>query len=185
MGCGNHRISDSNDCIVDTLAAIADAQDRVDDRDDKCRTSCDMSIDELVSPTRSRRNPFDTIPVLLTVEGQPFEGVGARRDRNGCGIFDVVRSFLFRVNDVDEKNGCAQLELLELDPCDNGSDDDDDDRLGGRRWAIPVDIVTDFDRFLFRLDNAERVIRSGVCITVDLDDFTSVSCLPPVRTFRN
>ncbi|WP_157950899.1 CotY/CotZ family spore coat protein [Peribacillus acanthi] len=184
MGCGHHKFS--NDCVCDTLAAIADAQDRVDDRnDDSCRTSCNMAIEELVNPARTRRNPFDTIPVLLTCGCEPFQGIGVRRDRGGCGIFDVEKSFLFRVSEVDEDSCCATLELLELDPCYTGSDENGTEALRGGGWAIPVDIITDFDKFLWKLKNTDRVLRTGICITVDLKNFTSVSCLPPVRTFRN
>jgi hypothetical protein len=180
MGCGHDR--STKECVCDALRAVAEAQDRVD-RD--CDSSCNRAVRELTG--RENRDNFDTIPLLLTCNCKPFEGVGARRSRFGNDLFNVERSFLFRVNEVD-KNCCATLELLEpIDFSQDSFGDESSDSSDSRDFSEfhkhgKNDDKSDFDKFLKKLDKARRIRRTGVCITVDLNAFTSVSCLSPVKT---
>ncbi|GGC74901.1 spore coat protein Y [Thalassobacillus devorans] len=119
-----------------------------------CDTGCEQSINDLLGETGG--NNLDTVPVLLYCKGncKPFEGFGAPRNHIG----DVVGSFFFRVKDVD-KDCCATLELLR-DPSDN--DDNPKD---------PVDQKTG------------NLRTTGICISVDLDCFCHVTCLPAIDAF--
>ncbi|WP_374722666.1 CotY/CotZ family spore coat protein [Peribacillus tepidiphilus] len=181
MGCGHDK---TKECVCDALRAVAEAQDRVD-RD--CDSSCNRAVKELVG--RENRDNFDTIPLLLTCNCKPFEGVGARRSIFGKDLFNVERSFLFRVNKVD-KNCCATLELLEPIDFFHDSNSYGDESLESSDSSEfnefhkqgKKDHQSDFEKFLKKLDNAKKIKRTGICITCDLNAFTSVSCLPPVET---
>lgn len=116
-----------------------------------CTTSCEQSINDLMGD--SGGNGFDTVPVLLYCKGncKPFKGYGAPKGE----IADVVGSFYFRVKSVDE-DCCAVLELLR-------DDDDDDDDPDSPVCQCTGDLET-----------------TGICITVDLDCFCHVTCLPAI-----
>lgn len=175
MICGHDRndnhdnFSGDSDCIVSTLLSVAEAQEKVED---DCRSGCQQAIDELKG--RSKARNFDTIPVLLTCNCSPFSAAGALRSKNGEDLFKVISSFLFRVNDVDEETGCAALELL-LPVTNHEGKEEEFKKNRGRHESA-------FGQFLEDLDNAKKVVRTGICVTVDLDNITSVSCLPPIHT---
>ncbi|WP_181349117.1 CotY/CotZ family spore coat protein [Thalassobacillus sp. CUG 92003] len=116
-----------------------------------CNTSCEQSINDLLGDTGG--NGRDTVPVLLYCKGncKPFKGFGARRD----AINDVLASFYFRVKDVDDEC-CATLELLR-DPNDNCDD--------------PESPVKQF---------TGNLRATGICISVDLECFCHVTCLPAI-----
>ncbi|MFD1017883.1 CotY/CotZ family spore coat protein [Thalassobacillus hwangdonensis] len=116
-----------------------------------CHTSCEQSINDLLGDTVA--NNKDTVPVLLYCKGncKPFEGFGAKKG----AINDIMGSFYFRVKHVD-KDCCATLELLR-DPNDNDKDPDS-----------PVKQFTG------------NLKRTGICISVDLDCFCHVTCLPAI-----
>ncbi|HHU19310.1 MAG TPA: spore coat protein [Bacilli bacterium] len=118
---------------------------------DCCDSSCEQSIANLLGETPVPTN-LDTVPVLLYCKDcEPFKGYGAPYD----AIADVVGSFYFRVKSIDERN-CAVLELLrtEADPADD-----------------PATPVTQFTGDL---------TATGICITVDVDCFCHVTCLPAI-----
>lgn len=178
MICGHDRndnhdnhdnFSGDSDCIVSTLLSVAEAQEKVED---DCRSGCQQAIDELKG--RSKARNFDTIPVLLTCNCSPFSAAGALRSKNGEDLFKVISSFLFRVNDVDEETGCAALELL-LPVTNHEGKEEEFKKNRGRHESA-------FGQFLEDLDNAKKIVRTGICVTVDLDNITSVSCLPPIHT---
>ncbi|GGF15289.1 spore coat protein Y [Halobacillus andaensis] len=116
-----------------------------------CNTSCEQSIGDLLGDTGGSGR--DTVPVLLYCKGncKPFKGFGARRD----SIKDIKGSFYFRVKDVD-KDCCATLELLR-DPEDKNEDPNS-----------PVEQKTG------------NLKATGICISVDLDCFCHVTCLPAI-----
>jgi hypothetical protein len=168
-------ISDFNDvfngnCVCDVVKAIADAQE--DAIEINCDVSCAKSLQNLVSPVRE--NDLDTVPFILYCDGtcEPFKAFGAdtQMDVNGQPIFDCISSFIFRVSEVDE-DCCARLELLTFgtDPQFPGNQE------GAENNSDPCD----------QLDG--RRVRSlegtGVCITVDLNDFKAITCLPAVDLF--
>ncbi|KGX94061.1 hypothetical protein N781_00895 [Pontibacillus halophilus JSM 076056 = DSM 19796] len=145
MSCKNER------CVCEKVRLIADAQDQVNDH--CCTSSCERSIDELLSPTSSDKN---TIPFLLLCgceskfPGKPFFGTGVKVD-DGC--FKTVHSPFFRVKKfVEGTECCAILELL------FPHDRSDCKHRGFRRFA-----------------------RSGICLEVDLSCFTGITCFPAVN----
>ena len=178
MICGNNNSStyennNGGNCIVSTLMSVVEAQEIVEE---DCRSGCQQAIDELRGRLRARS--FDTIPVLLTnIGGAPFSGVGALRSKCKDTLFNITRSFLFRVNDVDEETGCAALELLK--PVSVAYDSEEE---GAAARTTRVQHDTAFDQFLEELCNAKKIVRTGICITVDLEDIASVNCLPPIHT---
>ncbi|NIK13225.1 CotY/CotZ family spore coat protein [Alkalibacillus almallahensis] len=120
--------------------------------DDDCDIGCEQSIQDLRGDTTAPNN-LDTVPVLLYCKCEPFRGFGVRNDQNHT----VLDSFFFRVNDVGRDN-CATLELLR-DPSDTqpGCVDPTKQKTGNLR-------------------------STGICITVDLDCFCHVTCLPAMNT---
>ncbi len=147
-------ISNGENCVCDVVHAIADAQDNVVEME--CDVSCARSIQDLVSPVR--RNGLDTVPfILYDKKGKPFKGFGT--EVSG-GRFECFSSFIFRVNEVDDC--CAVLELLVFDNNDKTCGD-------------PCE----------QLDNekVEDLQRTGICITVDLNCFCAITCLPAVSVF--
>lgn len=142
-----------NDCVCDVVRAIAEAQEDVDNQN--CAVSCHRSIKNLISGEQSTN--FDTVPfILFTKKGEPFKGVGAEIVTNGGASFSCVESFIFRVNKV--KDCCATLELLVFDGCTTG--DKPCKQIDG--------------------ESPEDLERTGICITVDLNCFCAISCLPAV-----
>ncbi|WP_430787641.1 CotY/CotZ family spore coat protein [Virgibacillus flavescens] len=145
---------DTGNCVCDILKEIADAQNDV--IENCCDTSCERSISDLLGET-DNGNGLDTVPVLLYCKGncKPFKGYGAHPDNIGR----VVGSFYFRVKRVDD-DCCATLELLRDpgDECDNPDN--------------PVEQETDPLR------------ATGICITVDLDCFCHVTCLPAINAIN-
>ncbi|GAB2532753.1 CotY/CotZ family spore coat protein [Gracilibacillus alcaliphilus] len=143
-----------NDCVCDVVRAIAEAQEDVDNQN--CDISCHRSIKNLISGETSTN--FDTVPfILFTKKGEPFKGIGAEIVTHGNARFDCVESFIFRVNKV--KDCCATLELLVFE---------DHKKTGD----TPCDQIDD--------ESPEDLERTGICITVDLNCFCAISCLPAV-----
>ncbi|WP_186576019.1 CotY/CotZ family spore coat protein [Aquibacillus kalidii] len=161
MACGSNY--DSGNCVADILRDIADAQTDLVGAD--CTTSCEQSISDLLGDnTLPIANTLDTVPVILYCKGdcKPFKGYGAplERGRDGRGeIENVFGSFFFRVKSVDEDN-CAVLELLRSE--EDARDPHDCDPKS------PAD------------QDVEDLEVTGVCITVDLDCFCHVTCLPAI-----
>ncbi|SET15937.1 spore coat protein Z [Oceanobacillus limi] len=156
MGCGCKKEGATGNCVCDILREILDAQSDV--VENCCDTSCEQSINDLLGET-DPGNGLDTVPVILYCKDgcKPFKGFGAYRGSTLGEIGECVSSFVFRVKDVDD-DCCAVLELLRStnDPthCDHLKDPCDQD--------------------LSNLDN------TGICITVDLDCFCHVTCLPAI-----
>lgn len=143
--------NNSMNCVCDTLLAIVEAQDQVKTT---CPNSCDAAIQELVG---GQTTPNNTIPVMLTTAGtnELFIGSGVRRNpENPHSGLEVVNAIVFKVKDVDPETCCATLELLQ-----EGEERNVQDLL---------DLIEEME-----LDSTD------ICITVDLDCFCSVTCLPP------
>ncbi|SHN17275.1 CotY/CotZ family spore coat protein [Gracilibacillus kekensis] len=154
-------INNEKDCVCDVVRAIADAQDNVVDQ--HCDVSCAQSIRDLVSPVSG--NGLDTVPfILYDKKGKPFKGYGAevRTQGGGPARFDCFDSFIFRVNEVDAEDCCAVLELLVFDNDESAGHDPCD--------QIDNEQVSDLER-------------TGICITVDLNCFCAITCLPAVSVF--
>lgn len=145
----------TNSCITDTLLAIADAQDRVAGSDD-CASGCNRAIEELIGDLTPTNN-FNTIPVLLTCKGtcNLFVGTGSRR--TGANTREIGISVVFRVVNVDPETSCATLELLQLQPVETTTNE------------------------LLDIAGPGGIARTGICITADLNSFSTVSCMPAVN----
>ncbi|WP_019240531.1 MULTISPECIES: CotY/CotZ family spore coat protein [Bacillus] len=175
MSCGHDNFT--NDCVSSTLQSVAEAQERIEE---DCRSGCRQAIEELNGQIRNRG--FDTIPVLLTCGCNPFSAAGCIRSRQEDRLFKVVKSFLFRVSEVSSETGCATLELLKVIP-DHTSFEDFDGTLESNQAQSTSQCESEFDEFLAdELQRAKKIVRTGICVTVDLKAFTSVTCLPPIHT---
>jgi hypothetical protein len=158
----------NNNCVCDVVRAIADAQE--DAIEVQCDVSCAKSIQNLVSPVRE--NDLDTVPFILYCEGtcEPFKAFGADIQMDGQPRFDCIESFIFRVSEVDD-DCCARLELLTFD----GDPQQPGDQKGAKCDKDPCDQL-----------NGKKVRDlqgTDVCITVDLNDFAAITCLPAVDLF--
>lgn len=185
MSCGNDKHSD--DCVCSTLLAIAEAQEKIEE---DSHTGCKRSIEELKG--RIKPKGFDTIPVLLTIDGHPFSAVGAvRTTKPDHRLFNIFKSFLFRVNTVNRSTCCATLELLKpanshphyQDSSSSSSSSqkfEESSSSSSSKHDYPM--YFEFNNFLSLLDRSDKIVRTGVYVTVDLKDFTSVSCFPAVLT---
>ncbi|AIF42791.1 CotY/CotZ family spore coat protein [Virgibacillus sp. SK37] len=143
----------TGNCVCDILKDIVEAQQDV--VENCCITSCERSISDLLGES-DNGNGLDTVPVILYCKDgcKPFKGFGADPDDIG----DMMASFFFRVKRVDD-DCCAVLELLR-DPHDNNPN--------------PCDPVE---------QDTKPLRATGICITVDLNCFCHVTCLPAVSAF--
>ncbi|PWU67695.1 MULTISPECIES: CotY/CotZ family spore coat protein [Gracilibacillus] len=160
--CNDNEVGgiQSGNCVCDVVRTIADAQDDVADR--TCDVSCVRSIRSLVSPVTT--NGLDTVPfILYGKDHKPFKGFGAefKSHGNGPAKFDCVESFIFRVKEVGD-DCCAVLELLVFD--------NEHDACHDPCEQINKEEVADLER-------------TGICITVDLNCFCAITCLPAVSLF--
>ncbi|QGH35603.1 spore coat protein [Gracilibacillus salitolerans] len=157
-GCHDDNVAgiSGSDCVCEVVRAINDAQDNVVEME--CDVSCARSIQDLVSPVRG--NGLDTVPfILYDKKGKPFKGFGAEVSD---GRFECFSSFIFRVTEVDDEDCCAVLELLVFD--------NDDTTCGDPCEQLDNEKVSDLER-------------TGICITVDLNCFCAITCLPAVSVF--
>ncbi|RPF51152.1 CotY/CotZ family spore coat protein [Aquisalibacillus elongatus] len=161
----------NNKCVCKTVRKIAEAQDEVAGlTDDNCDVSCKQSVRDLLSPT-ANGNGNDTVPFILYCKGtcHPFFGSSILQGTTGGGgggrsVLRCFESPIFRVSKV-KKNCCAEIELL-LPVSQGGS------TPGGGG-----DTVCDF----FPGNSIATLQRTGLCITVDLCDFSGIACLEPTR----
>ncbi|WP_017470542.1 CotY/CotZ family spore coat protein [Amphibacillus jilinensis] len=141
----------------DTGNCVADILREIADAQDQlvdctCDSSCEQSIADLLGEV-SPVSDLDTVPVILYCKDcKPFKGYGARINQ----IQHVFGSFYFRVKSIDKDN-CAVLELLR-DPSSQKRDP-----------KSPVEQETN------------NLRGTGVCITVNLECFCHVTCLPAIN----
>ncbi|PKR77452.1 spore coat protein [Halalkalibacillus sediminis] len=153
-------------CVCKQVKKIAEAQDAVAGTGD-CDVSCKQSIRDLVSPTTTSGN--DTIPFILYCKCKPFIGSGVIQGTtsNNGGTrpaFTCIQTPIYRVKKVD-KDCCATLELLLPVSMGGGTPGPREDTVCS---YFPGEAIAAFQR-------------TGICIKVDLCDFTAISCLDPVR----
>lgn len=173
----NTRPSTSGGCVEDTVRRIIDAQKKAASDDaGRCITSCDQSIEDLLSPSHTHRpTRYTTIPFMLqckdncsTFVASGFTSRDSRGDRDHH--FRCVSSPVFKVRGFVRGNEhCVRLELLEpIYERGQGPGGDDD---GCSKHSICGTF-------------GKRPIRNfrytGVCITVDLRCFCGITCLDPI-----
>ncbi len=174
-GGGGDVGGESRNCVKDTVRRILEAQREVAGSGlHDCRSSCERSIEDLISPGRERAGRHTTIPFMLTCRhtcstyyGSGFCGNGGDLGRHGN--FECVESPIFKVQGfVRGSNNCVRLELL-LPENHHGPDAEGD--FGGHHDKCGSVCKSVGHRF-------RNLRRTGVCITVDLDCFCAISCLP-------
>ncbi|MBA2174466.1 spore coat protein [Halobacillus locisalis] len=166
MSCG--KKFDSGSCVIDILKDIVDAQNDVLH---ECMTSCEQSIADLLGDTGGGNN-FDTVPVILYCKDcKPFKGFGSKKSNSEC---EIKGSFFFRVKSVDD-DGCAVVELLFADDHHHGpvgGVDESSDESYHHHHKNKFDPKSPADQ------DCANLRASGICITVDLNCFCHVTCLP-------
>jgi len=173
MGCGEkveHHFTGDN-CVSRILREIVAAQDDVNNN--CCDTSCEQSISDLLGETEPG-NDLDTVPVILYCKGtcKPFKGygVGLKNDDDDR-LTKAIGSFIFRVKKVSKDN-CAVLELLAKDGC---SRNPKTDRCDDGCDCCPDDPKSP------ACQPTKNLRATGLCISVDLDCFCHVTCLPAIE----
>lgn len=179
MGCQSSNNQTGN-CVTSIVQQIIKAQRKAAEEETvTCLTSCEQSINDLLSPDRDdRRRPrHTTIPFMLTCKStcKQFVGKGVIQKRaGGQQFFKCLKSSIFKVRGfVRGSNHCVRLELLL--PISDGSSSKDGSDSGSSCCQICSVNSNGYVKG-FR--------KTGVCITVDLNCFCGITCLDPI-TPRN
>ena len=151
---------DHKECVEEILEAILRAQKKVEDHHKDC-LSCKESIDDLLHEHKKPNK--NTIPFILFCGCEPFKATGVTTLPGGPKDkkFACITSFIFRISDL--KDQCAELELLAFKPKKDDS----------KKFRSPCDQIDH--------EKVEDLVRTGICINVDLSCFCAVTCLPAVR----
>lgn len=164
----------SGDCVCDVVRRIVEAQDKVGI--DGCSSGCDRSINQLLSQkTEKNKGPkHTTIPFILYCGGtcEPFIGSGIYKSCNsskGKNAFGCVETPVFRAkNFVKGSDCCVRLELLI--PISEG--------CGAS--VPPKDTTSKVCPFFPTDDPITDFQASGICLTVNLDHYSAITCLDPI-----
>jgi hypothetical protein len=152
-----------DNCVDEVLEAILKAQNKVKKRNE-CKNSCKESINDLLNEDKKPKK--NTIPFILYCGCEPFKGTGVTTFFHGQSKkkkFACVSSFIFRIKELD--NNCAVLELLAFKPDKSSSGKGDE--------HSPCDQI--------HCENVDDLVKTGICINVDLSCFCGITCLPAVR----
>lgn len=163
---------EASNCVCKIVEQIYAAQKKVTD-DDHYDTSC-RSIHDLLSQGNPKKDrvAHTTIPFILYSDGsnKPFIGSGVVKcyDKgNRTSYFECIQSPIFKVKHIKvEKECCAKLELLAPIAAD-GSGVDCSNETGICDYFPADHPVKDF-------------VETGICLTVDLNKFTAITCLDPI-----
>ncbi|WP_433744453.1 CotY/CotZ family spore coat protein [Falsibacillus pallidus] len=157
----HHDHNKKEGCVEEVLEAILKAQNKVK-KLSECKNSCKESINDLLEEHKKPKK--NTIPFILYCGCEPFKGTGVTtiHGPHKKKKFACITSFIFKIKDLD--NNCATLELLAVKP-DKSSKD-------GQKFCSPCG----------QLDCADVVdlVKTGICINVDLSCFCGITCLPAV-----
>lgn len=171
MGCHGYD-SQSTHCVKDTVHQIVRAQREAAEKDTvTCLTSCERSINDLLSPKKDSRRRHTTIPFMLICKNSCnyFIGRGVvKRWVNGARVFECLESPVFKARGFAKgSNSCVKLELLMPISNDTAVEPEPD-------GCSPC-------KFFPTNDAAVNGFReTGVCITVDLNSFNGIACLDPI-----
>jgi spore coat protein Z len=163
----DHKDHHHDGCVEEVLEAILKAQ-RKAENDDKCDTSCKDSIKELLG--ESKKWTKNTIPFLLYCDCKPFKASGATTylDHHKKKKFICVSTFIFRIKDI--KHECAVLELLTFKS---------DKKCEKDKTCSDQDLCSPCCQIDHK--DVDDLVKTGICINVDLSCFCAVSCLPAVH----
>lgn len=177
MSCNKNRKKHeqrhySDDCVCDVVRQIIEAQDEVEDGS-YC-SGCDSAIQQL----RKGRNGYEpvntTIPFILYCAGdcEPFFGSGVFKSPgyDKDAFYGSVETPIFRAKKFAKgSNCCVKLELLlPVTDCEVLMTKVEDCNSALSHFFPADDPVTGFQG-------------TGICITVDLNNFTGITCLDPIR----
>lgn len=164
-------------CIVKTLQKIIKAQNKVLEKTkDCCLTSCRCSVTDLLLATPTDNNAYNTIPVMLTCKStcQPYFGTGIFTEESDANtqIFQCVTSPILKAKAFDKNNNhCVVFEMLL--PTDTDGNlilpENGDNSLG----------VCDY----FPNEGVNNFQETGICMTLDINNFLGITCLDPVRSY--
>ena len=189
MGCGeniNHEHMEENNCVSRILREIVAAQNDVENND-CCDTSCEQSISDLLGETEPG-NDLDTVPVILYCKGtcKPFKGYGVgqkhhHHEHEHNNLTRAIGSFFFRVKKVTKDN-CAVLELLAKNGC--RKPETEFEKEHGHKEHCHEENKHDKcknDPKSPACQPTDNLRGTGLCITVDLNCFCHVTCLPAIQ----
>jgi len=128
------------------------------------KSNDDCNACSLIKPVQ---NNLDTVPVMLICRGDCgyFIAKGIFKDLSTNSL-ECFETPLFRVVNVSKEDGCtATLELLQAQT-EEGLPIFSNE--GGVCGSFPVGSI-------------KKIIRTGICITIDLSCFCGMECLPAVR----
>lgn len=150
-------------CVEEILEAILKAQRKAENDHDKKCSSCDESFEERLEEKEHRKFSKNTIPVILYCGCEPFKGEGVTACPAGMKDkkFICITSFIFKVREI--KGNCAELELLTFKP----------KRDRCNKFMSPCEQINH--------QYVSDLMKTGICITVDLSCFCAVTTLPAVR----
>lgn len=177
---------DNSHCVCNVVRKIAAAQDEVaSQKCDCCTTGCDQSMKDLLSPCpcpSGQLNRFSTIPFLLYCKGNCslFVATGITRDQTDAEApYEAFVTPIFRVKKLSKKGGCcATIELLAIE--DNGNGGNGDNGNDGEEGLFSLESANDIAD-LINSQNITNFTATGVCINVDLSDFSGIQCLNPIN----
>lgn len=193
MGYNQNSNSHSGQCVKEVVRGIVRAQRKVAEAEvdnGSCTTSCERSIDELLSPTveRPSRPRHNTIPFMLYCKNscKPFMGSGLIKTENG--FYNCVESPVFRVKKfVGGSESCVIIELLEPTRRSRSNNDNISSNEGNVQQASHVHGGQQGcncgcgGSVCQVLGTGIRSFRAtGICITIDLNCFCGISCLDPI-----
>ncbi|RFA31956.1 hypothetical protein CAI16_19490 [Virgibacillus dokdonensis] len=174
-----------NECVCDIVRRIVVAQNKVNQDNDCCTTSCDHSIDKLLDPWGGAKSMHTTIPIMLYCKSNcdPFVGKGMKKMEDDCsnGSFYPVESYVFRAKDfVEGSYCCAILEILVPYYENNGYCPSKQKVYTNKTYASKS--CTPYDKWKneHKKKGIKNFIATGVCLTVDLNKFIGVNCLEPI-----
>lgn len=179
MSCGTRNVGGSGSCIRDIVKKIIDAQRKVAGTDAvTCVTSCEQSIEELLSPSHDHRpTRHTTIPIMLFDGcGKAFVGSGFVRSESGNrrSHLKCVESPVFKVKGfAPNSSNCVRVEILlpVYARGSEGSDGNHTDCHTSKKHG-PCSYFGNKPIRNFR--------ETGLCITIDLDCFCGITCLDPI-----
>ena len=157
------------ECVCDIVQSIVAAQDAVADNNNCCTSSCEQSIEQLLSPQATTPTANTTIPFILYCKDcEPFIGSGVFQDElgnSGNTFFGCVETPIFRAKSfLEGSDCCVRLELLL--PVTQG---------GSAPGPANRDVCSYFPGNSIRNFQA-----TGICLTVDLNCFCGITCLAPI-----
>ncbi|MBS4192717.1 spore coat protein [Bacillus sp. FJAT-49705] len=166
--CKDHH---KENCVEEVLEAILKAQKKVKVKREKvCKVSCKESIKELLEEEKKPKK--NTVPFILYCDCEPFKGTGVTTftSHSKKKKFACISTFIFRIKDLDDN--CAVLELLTFKP-KKCCHEDSGKKCDHKEPSSPCRQIDHKD--------VDDLIRTGICITVDLSCFCAISCLPAIK----